>query len=147
MHLIGYIDGEPAACLRARFFADFVKLERLAVRHEFRNSRMAFAIVRAGIEMARKKGFRRIYGHAQDRYVKFWAHFGAKPLGPDRTLVFSDFSYTEMVIELEPHPDAITVDSDPYVIIRPEGEWHHAGALDASAARPVTSPVRNQKAA
>jgi predicted GNAT family N-acyltransferase len=147
MHLIGYIDGEPAACIRARFFADFVKLERLAVRHEFRNTRMSFNIVRAGIEVARKKGFRLIYGHAQDRLIKFWSHFGAKPLGQDRTLVFSDFSYTEMVIELEPHPDPITVDSDPYVIIRPEGEWHRAGALDMSSARPVTSPLRDQKAA
>jgi GNAT superfamily N-acetyltransferase len=138
---------EPAACIRARFFADFCKLERLAVRPEYRKTRLAFQTVRAGIELARKKGFRRIYGHAQDRLVNFWAHFGAKPLGPNRKLVFSDFSYTEMVIELDPHEDPITIDSDPYVIIRPEGEWHAQGVLDASAMRPVTSPLRDQKAA
>jgi hypothetical protein len=31
-HFIGFIEGEPAGCLRVRFFSDFVKLERLAVR-------------------------------------------------------------------------------------------------------------------
>ncbi len=52
-----------------------------------------------------------------------------------------------MVIELDPHDDLITIDSDPYVIIRPEGEWHAKGVLDASPLRPVTSPQRDQKAA
>ena len=47
----------------------------------------------------------------------------------------------------KPHDDPITIDSDPYVIIRPEGEWHDKGVLDASSLRPVTSPLRDQKAA
>ena len=146
-HLIGYRDREPVACIRARYFADFAKLERLAVRHEYRNTRMSFDIVKAGIELVRKKGYRLIYGHAQDRLVKFWAHFGAKPLPKQRDLVFSDFSYTEMVIELEPHPDPITIESDPYEIIRPEGAWHRTGVLDQSATRQVTSPLRDLKVA
>ena len=47
---------------------------------------------------------------AQDRLVDFCARFGAKPLGHNRKLVFSDFTYTEMVLELEPDPRAITMD-------------------------------------
>lgn len=142
-HLIGYVDNEPAACIRARFFADFAKLERLAVRHEFRRSRLAFQVVRAGIELARKKGYKKIYGHAQDRLVNFWATFGAQPMRrPTRPLVFSDFSYTEMLLEAEPHPDPLSLDSDPYVLIRPEGKWHEEGILEESSGRPVTSPLR-----
>ncbi len=141
-HLIGYVDDEPAACLRVRYFADFAKLERLAVRHEFRSSRLSFDIVWAGIKLAHKKGYTRIYGHAQDRLVKFWSRFGARPMEPRRPLVFSDFSYTEMLLELDPHPDPITLDSDPYEIIRTEGSWHIPGVLDASATREVTSPLR-----
>jgi predicted GNAT family N-acyltransferase len=141
-HLIGYRGHEPVACLRARFFAEFAKLERLAVRHEFRNSRIAFQIVRAGIELARKKGYRKIYGHAQDRLVPFWSRFGARPMPTKRDLVFSDFSYTEMLLDAVPHPNPITLDSDPYEIIRPEGAWDRLGPLDHSATRPVTSPLR-----
>jgi predicted GNAT family N-acyltransferase len=147
LHLIAMVGPEPAACLRARYFADFCKLERLAVRQDYRRSRIAFQIVQAGIELARKKGFKRIYGHAQDRLVDFWAHFGAKPIGDGRKLVFSDFSYTEMVIELEPHPDPITMGTDPYLIIRPEGDWEDRGVLDESAERPVTSPLNGRRSA
>jgi predicted GNAT family N-acyltransferase len=146
LHLIGYRGDEPAACLRVRFFAGFAKLERLAVRYEFRNSRVAFQIVHAGIELACKKGYVRIYGHAQDRLVGFWSRFGAHPMPNRRPLVFSDFSYTEMLLETEPRADAITLDSNPYEIIRPEGAWQSAGPLDQSAARPVTSPLRRTDA-
>jgi predicted GNAT family N-acyltransferase len=141
-HFIGFIGDEPVACLRARFFADFAKVERLAVRHQYRRSMIAFRLVRACVAFLKRKGYRRIYGQAQDRLVDFWARFGAKPLGHNRKLVFSDYSYTEMLLELEPDPRAITIDSDPYVIIRPEGDWDRPGVLDRSSTRSATSPDR-----
>jgi len=141
-HFLGFVGAEPAACLRVRFFGDFAKVERLAVRHQFRKSRVSFKLVQASVEYVKRKGFRKIYGQAQDRLVDFWAHFGARPLASQRPIAFSDFSYTEMVLEIEPGADAITLDSDPYVIIRPEGEWDQPGVLDRSAVREVTSPLR-----
>jgi predicted GNAT family N-acyltransferase len=147
LHLIASVRGEPAACLRVRFFADFAKLERLAVRHEFRRSVLAFEVVRAGIRLARRKGYTRIYGHAQDRLVPFWSRFGARPMSPRRPLKFSDFSYVEMLLEAEPDPQALSLADDPYVLIRPEGHWDTPGPLERSAARPVTSPNRKVRAA
>ena len=140
MHLIGSVDREPAGCLRMRFFADFAKLERLAVRHEFRGTSLALDICRAAKELARLKGYTRIYGHVQPRLVAFWKRLGAKPMEARGPLVFSDFSYTEMLVETEPHPHALSLASDPYVLIRPEGAWDRPGPLELSAARPVTSP-------
>jgi len=144
-HLIGYRDNEPVACIRVRYFAGFAKIERLAVRHEFRNTKMSFDIVRAAIALIRKKGYSKIYGQAQDRLVRFWSRFGFKPVPKRTELVFSDFSYTEIVMDVEPDEEPITLESDPYMIIRPEGAWHEAGALDHSACRPVTSPLRSTK--
>ena len=146
-HLIGYVGDEPAGCLRIRFFADFAKIERLAVRAEYRNTRMAFALVRAGIELARVKGYRRLYGHAQKRLVGFWSRFGFRVFEGAQELVFSDFDYVEMLMEAEPHPEAIGIGIDPYVIIRPEGRWHKAGALDRSRGRAVTRPSVDGQAA
>ena len=146
-HFIGFIGDEPAACLRARFFADFAKVERLAVRRQFRRSTIAFKLVRACVKYLKRKGYTRIYGQAQDRLVDFWARFGAKPLGHNRRLVFSDYSYTEMLLELERDGDAITIDTDPYVIIRPEGEWDTPGVLDRSAIRPLAAQARELSAA
>lgn len=139
-HLIGYVGGEPAGCLRIRHFADFAKIERLAVRHEFRSTRLAFKLVRGGIDLCRMKGYRRLYGHAQKRLANFWGRFGFEPLPGGRDLVFSDFDYVEMVLDTDPHPDAIRIGGDPYRILRAEGKWHEPGVLEQSMDRGVTRP-------
>ncbi len=140
-HFIGFVGDEPACCLRARYFGDFAKLERLAVRKEFRRTRVSFDVVRTAVEHVRRKGFRRIYGHAREGVEKFWAHFGGKPLAPGRDFVFSDHRYCEMIAEYEPLAGAINLDSGPYVIVRPEGDWDRPGVLESSAKR----EVREQK--
>ena len=43
-HFIGYIGNEPAGCLRVRFFGEFAKIERLAVRHQYRRTRVSFKL-------------------------------------------------------------------------------------------------------
>ena len=40
-HLIGYAGREPAGCIRVRYFAGFAKIERLAVRKEYRTTRLS----------------------------------------------------------------------------------------------------------
>lgn len=140
VHLLGYVGDEPAACIRIRHFADFAKVERLAVRKEFRHTVVSFQLVKAAIELCRAKGYRRIYGHAQKRLLNFWGRFGAVPIPGKKEFAFSDFDYVEVMGEFEPNPHAIGIGSDPYVIIRPEGKWHESGVLERSAARPVTRP-------
>ena len=139
-HLLGYIGNEPAACLRIRYFADFAKIERLAVRKEFRKRRISLQIVEAAIELCHAKGYQRLYGHAQKRLVKFWSQFGFTTFEGGQDLVFSDFDYVEMQMITERRPNAITIGIDPYLIIRPEGQWHRPGALDRSRSRPVSRP-------
>ncbi len=134
-HFIGFIGKEPVGCLRVRFFADFAKIERLAVRREHRHSTIAFRMVRECVKYVKRKGYTKIYGQAQEGIVDFWARFGAKPLPQQRPLTFSDHTYTEMLFEFPRDPEAITLASDPYVIIRPEGDWDRAGILDQSADR------------
>jgi predicted GNAT family N-acyltransferase len=139
-HVLGLADNHPAATLRIRFFADFAKIERLAVMPKFRNTLIAKLVVEKGIEIARRKGYRALYGQAQKRLVHFWSRFGFKPLQKNMPLVFSDHEYVEMSAELKPHQEAITMMSDPYLIVRPEGAWDVPGVLDQSAARPATNP-------
>ena len=139
-HLLGFVGDEPAGCTRIRFFADFAKIERLAVRREFRQTRLSFQLVRASMELARMKGYRVLYCHVQKHMINFNARFGFKVL-PDRPqFVFSDFDYVEMVAHVQPHPDAVTLGASPYKVIRPEGRWHVPGILDASAARAASRP-------
>ena len=87
----------------------------------------------------------RLYGHAQKRLVNFWSRFGFRPLEGGKDLVFSDFDYVEMIADVDPHPEAIEIGSDPYLIIRPEGRWHVPGVLERSAERDVTRPSIGEK--
>lgn len=146
-HLLGYIGNEPAGCLRIRYFADFAKIERLAVRKEFRKQRISPQLVEAAIELCHAKGYQRIYGHAQKRLVKFWSQFGFSTFEGGQELVFSDFDYVEMQMNTERRPNAISIGVDPYLIIRPEGQWHRPGILDRSRTRPVTRPSIQRGAA
>ncbi len=136
-HLIGTIDGEPAACVRIRYFGDFVKLERVAVRREYRHTRIALALARSCIAHCRKKGFSRLYGHARSDLVPMWRRFGAKPVAGRREFQFSDIHFVEMCLDLAPDENAIRYGVDPMLIIRPEGQWDRLGPLDRAQLNPV----------
>jgi predicted GNAT family N-acyltransferase len=139
-HLLGYVGHEPAAALRIRYFADFAKLERLAVRSEFRGRRLAQQVIQAGIEICRLKGYTRVYGQAERSMVDWYGQFGFHVPNTARDIVFSDYDFVEIVLDEPRRPDAISIESDPYVIIRPEGRWGARGILERSATRPVTRP-------
>ena len=141
-HLICHQGREPVGCLRIRYFADFAKFERLAVRNENRSGGIAGRIVDAAVELCRKKGYRTLYAHSQKRLLSFWEQRGFKRTPGAREFVFSDFDYVEVKLEAERHPARITMAEDPYVLIRPEGQWDVPGILEMSARRgtmPLTS--------
>lgn len=134
-HFLGEIDGEPAGCIRVRYFADFVKIERLAVRQEFRTSRLAFRLVREAIRFCRRKGYRRAYGHSRHDLTRFWGMFGFRALPGRPSFAFSDLEYVELEANLGASEESIVIGADPYILIRPEGEWDVPGPLDRSLDR------------
>jgi len=134
-HIIGRIDGEPAGCIRIRYFAGFVKFERLAVRREFRKSKLAFRLVREAMRLAARKGYERVYGHARHDLVKFWMTFGFRPIPGRPTFTFSDVEYVEMEGRITPDANRVAIGDSPLRIIRPEGEWDTPGVLERKADR------------
>jgi predicted GNAT family N-acyltransferase len=139
-HVIGLVDDEPGAVIRIRYFGTFAKLERLAVLARFRQTKIKNEVMEAAIEICRRKGYVKLYGQSQERLVGFYAKFGFRVMQKNQQLVFSDHAYVEIEADLAPHSEPITVLSDPYLIIRPEGKWASAGVLERSAIRPATNP-------
>ena len=139
-HLVGYIEGAPAGAVRMRYFGDFAKVERLAVKLEYRKSRLAFQLVKAAVAHVRRKGFTRVYGHASAEIAPFWKLMGASQMENRKPFRFANIEYHEMGAELEPDPLAIRYGAAPMVTIRPEGLWDEPGALDWSNI--VADPMR-----
>jgi len=92
-HILGLVNDEPAAVLRVRYFAGFVKLERLAVLPRFRRTLIAKHVVEHAIQLCRRKGYTKMYGHAQKRLVGLWERFGFVVMNKNMHLVFSDHEY------------------------------------------------------
>jgi len=140
-HFIARLNGEPVGVLRMRWFAGFAKLERFAIRSQNRGGDIARALFDAAYAMAARKGYSRVLGYIQARLLPFMRRVGGVVEREGRPrLVFSDHEYIEVERLLAPCEDALGVDSDPMVILRPEGAWDRPGVLDHSAARPATNP-------
>lgn len=127
--LLATVDGDAAGCLRIRWFGDFAKIERVAVRKEYRRYRLTRQLVRTGMEHCRRKGYRRLYAHSRADLVPLWASLGWRDMG-GKTFRFADVPYREIMLDLEPSNDAIRFGADPMVLLRPEGQWDELGPFD-----------------
>ena len=127
---LGRVDGDAAGCVRLRFFNGFAKLERLAVRAEYRQSRLAYQLVRAALDHAARKGYARVLGHSRLDLVRFWRVFGFKPIETRPEFSFAGVRYQEIMAELDVHPETISETVEPLVILRPEGAWDVPGPFD-----------------
>ena len=144
-HVLGLIGNEPVATARIRYFSDFAKVERIAVRRNYRKSTIAVQLVKFVIELCQRKGYQRLYGHSQVRLVNFWTRFGFVPIN-GAEFVFSDHRYVEMECLLEPHSDPIEIGMDPMVLSRPEGAWDRPGVLERSGQRSASCPTGDTQA-
>ena len=127
-HMVGYIGDEPVGTLRIRYFADFVRIERIAVRPTHRKSRIAFKLVQAAFSFCRDKGYRKLSGVAREEMVPFWSMFGGRLTLSKEPVFIYGLPHMEMNIEYPALETAITQDTDTMTILRQEGHWHEPGA-------------------
>jgi predicted GNAT family N-acyltransferase len=141
-HILAWVGDEPAGTMRLRWFANFSKVERVSIRRDFRGGPVACAMIDLAVTLSARKGYRQILGHIQRRLVPFWARYGKAFVRTDRPgFTFSDHEYVEVIREIEPDENALSLETDAMVLLRPEGEWDFPGVLDRSARRPATNPV------
>jgi predicted GNAT family N-acyltransferase len=76
IHILGEIDDEPMASARLRFPGAYAKLERIAVRKEWRGCGYGHALVDFMIEQAKVRGFATLKMHAQAHLTEFYVRHG-----------------------------------------------------------------------
>jgi predicted GNAT family N-acyltransferase len=75
-HILGEIDNEPVAAGRLRFLGEWAKLERIAVRKEYRKRGYGHEIVEYMLAVARDRGFHKFRMHAQAYLSDYYAQHG-----------------------------------------------------------------------
>ena len=135
-HLLARIGDEPMATMRMRWFAGFAKFERICVRSKNRGGAAATQLIEYGCRMAARKGHAKVLVHANQRLVAHWEKVAGMKLRSGRPVFqYSQLSFVEMERDLACDPNALTIDSPPLVLVRPEGDWDRPGVLDGSASR------------
>jgi len=139
-HLLLRYGREPVGVVRMRWFGGFAKMERLAIRKEHRGGPGLLTLARAAFDLAARKGYAKLMGHAQVRGEAFWKrYFNGRPRAGRERFAFSDYDYVEIEFDLTAHPEALSLDADPFVLLRPEGDWDRPGVLEgAGRARRAT---------
>ena len=81
LHVLGQVDDEPVAAGRIRYFDGYAKLERIAVRAEYRGQGYGHGMTDFMIQTAKEKGFSRCKMHAQVHLKDFYAEHGFESQG------------------------------------------------------------------
>ena len=143
-HLIGFVDGEPVATVRIRYFSDFTRIERLAVRPTHRKSRISFKLAKAAFAFCRDKGYKRLSGVAREELVPFWSMLGFKIDASKAPIYIYGLPHFEMRLDYAETPNAVTAESHPLILLRPEGRWNQAGhheTINPTTPSEKTSPT------
>jgi predicted GNAT family N-acyltransferase len=142
-HLLARAGAEPVATMRIRWFAAFAKFERICVCAKFRGVQAAEQLVEFGCRMVARKGYAKVLVHANQRLVGHWERVAQmRPRSGRPAFEYSQISFVEMERDLVADPHALTIDSSPLVLVRPEGDWDRPGVLDASATTPLRAGNR-----
>ncbi|MEM8717423.1 MAG: GNAT family N-acetyltransferase [Cyanobacteria bacterium P01_A01_bin.3] len=97
IHILGEQDGEPIAAGRIRFFHPYAKLERLAIRQQFRGRGYGQQLLAFMMATIRDRGFERMKLHAQVQATEFYRRQGFATRG--EVFVEADIDHLLMVYE------------------------------------------------
>jgi len=96
-HFLAFLDGEAAGTARWRRTDKGVKLERFAVKQEFRGSGVGSALVKAVLDDVNRQtaGTELIYLHAQVQALPFYAGLGFEAAGDE--FIEADIRHRKMI--------------------------------------------------
>ena len=98
IHILGELEGEPIAAGRIRFLHPFAKLERLAVRPNWRGCGYGSKLLSFMMATARDLGFEAMKLHAQVQTTEFYRRHGFQQQGE----VFQEAGIDHLLMFFEP---------------------------------------------
>jgi hypothetical protein len=134
-HMVAYAGDEPIGSLRIRWFKDFAKIERSALRKAWRHPRNLKQFADFVLAHIARKGYTQVLTHAQPAYARLWRSvLGFKIVEGKGQVLFHghDEPYVELVKTLAPPADAITPETDPTIMFRVEGEWDDVSRFESN---------------
>ncbi len=133
-HALIYLDDEPIGGLRVRWFRDFAKIERTAIRKNYRDNALLLRFAEFIFDHIARKGYDTVVTHAEPIYARLWKRkLNFKEVEGKTPAQFDGQSqpYIELVKKLTVPANAISLNSDASVLFRPEGRWDEKSRYEA----------------
>ncbi len=132
-HIIIYYGDEPIGSSRIRWFNGFAKVERTGFRKAYRNVRVLKQTADFIFSHVARKGYSKLITLAQPKYAAVWVRFLGFRQVSDRppTLSADGEAFVELVRDLSVPGDAISIDTEPKVLLRVEGAWNVPVAFES----------------
>ena len=80
-HILGEMDGEPFAAGRIRAVGEYAKLERVAIRKQYRGKGLGHKLTEFMLFVAKEQGFKKFKVHAQSYLADFYKQHGFEIVG------------------------------------------------------------------
>lgn len=123
-HIIAYIQKQdhkfPVGTMRIRFFGGFVKFERMAVLRNFRKTNVSENIMQYAYNYVAIKGFRHVSGMCKEELLPRWQRSGYYVNEKAPITEQNGMKLISICRDLPPHPRALTMNSDPKLLIAQE---------------------------
>jgi hypothetical protein len=131
-HIIMYYGDEPIGSSRLRWFNGFAKIERTCIRKAYRSARVLKQTADFIFDHVARKGYSKLVTLSQPKYAEVWIRVLGFRQRNDRapTLSGDGEPFLELIKDLSAPLDAISIDTDPGVLLRVEGSWHLPSAFE-----------------
>lgn len=136
-HVVVYKGEEPVGAIRVRFFCQFAKLERMAIRKEHRSTRLLKQFLDFVLSHIARKGYPVVMTHAAPEYARLWCKLYGFYIVENKLPVYfngHDTPYLELRRDLAVPDNAITLNTDVATLYRIEGQWDKTGEFENSHA-------------
>lgn len=118
----------PIGTMRVRYYARFVKTERMAVLKKYRKSDVSDKIMKKCIDFSNHKGYCDFYGLCIDKLLPRWKSCGFEPIKGAPSVMQNGMRLVPICMHIPEHPNTLTMTTHPDILNAQEGKWDEAAA-------------------
>lgn len=123
IYILAQDNEEPIGLIRFRCFKDFVKLERMGIRKEYRKSNLAKQLFEKALSVCGMMGYDRAHGICEEPLLKYWEKYGFHKIEGATPVVLENKVFYAISGEIKVPENHIRITDDPNRLNAPVGNW------------------------